>query len=238
MNIHAGPQENIHAVLHHFDGCKGIQLLIQLRIEGAGEQCPVRKAECLHSAVEAHAGRAVIAAAARNALFKKRLRDAAEGSCCPGSDLWTPHTLSAHNAGKLLFGQLRNKFIERCFPSLDIGKCYAAVSGYHKVARELLLSLFLRRNPPQRNILHGDHAIAVSSLLLIRSRHFHTRKGSCRSHGAAARLHNPEPFHRKAADSLRIAHIVACIDGVLAGFQDPSDRHLCCLAVIVGGEHR
>ena len=182
VNIHAGSEQGIDAVLAQFQSLPVVEFLDQHIVPGAGKTGAGGHRKCLCPAVHADPAGSVGAAAERYAEAEQPVCYAAESRRCAGSDLGGTHALTSGEADQVFVGELREEIIHGHLAVSDVAEFPALVSGIGNLRRKSLCSSFKGRHGPQRDRLIGQFIRAFLSGCICFPRGSHSVKCKDRRH--------------------------------------------------------
>ena len=165
VNIHSRSQEAVHLICDHFKTGLGKKFCEQCPIKGTCHHCAVWQTESFGAAVQAHAGRTVIAATAWNAEGFQLRGNTAECGSSTGSDSWAVHALSADHTGEVVIGHLGNKLFHGVGAFSDIPEADALIAGKWDFLRKIFQTAFFLVHLRKGN---GFHLWFVSVCCLYR----------------------------------------------------------------------
>ena len=258
VDIHAGSQERINAVLPHFCPEPVEQFLDQHAVPCAGKACARRNRERLRAVVHPDPAGPVRTARGRDAKILQPVRHSPEGSCCSGRHFRRVHAFSAGHRDQVLVAKLRQEGVHRRFPVSYIRKLISLISRIRDLFRHPLRPSLKRRDGAERRRLIS-HFIAGSScrrgilpaagsLSAAGSRPVvgnRSCSGRHRSHPVErpdrrqrflAYLDHRCAVQRKASALFRIPDTASDMEGIRAFLQHPRGLVACHATVVITGD--
>ena len=143
VDINSRSEQSVYFVCNQLFSFHHIKFFHHWNVKRTCKQCSDWKLCCLQSALHTDTGRSVCTADSRDSIFIQAVADTSKCGCRTRCYFRAAHSFPAHDRGKFLFGQLRDKCIQICFSLCNIRKTDSFVSGDCKLLRQMRLNPFL-----------------------------------------------------------------------------------------------